>query len=71
MLLKVLAVAVVLFLVYIFFFKKSRENIVKRKDDKIEDELVECPSCKVYVSKKEALISNGKYFCSNKCLLGK
>lgn len=71
MVLKVLAIGVVLFLIYILFFKKNRENSVKREDDKIEDIMVECPTCKIYVSKKEAILSNGQYYCSKECLINK
>ena len=71
MILKLLAVAVVLFLVYIIFFKKNRENDIKDKSkDKIEDIMVECPKCGTYVSKKEGILSNGNYFCSKECLKG-
>jgi uncharacterized protein len=73
MVLKFLAVAVVLFIVYLLFFKKSREgNVVKsKKDEKISDELVECPTCGTFVSQKEAILSNGKFYCSKECLLNK
>ncbi|GGD33970.1 hypothetical protein GCM10012288_04940 [Malaciobacter pacificus] len=72
MVLKVLAIVVVLILVYIFFFKKSRESeITGNKKHEIEDELVECPTCKTYVSSKESILSNGKYYCSKECLLNK
>lgn len=72
MIFKILAVLAVLFLVYIVFFKKNRENSIKdEKDSKYEqitDTLVECPKCGTYVSKDEAILSNGKYFCSKECL---
>jgi len=71
MILKFLAIAVVLFLVYIILFKKDREKSVKKEDDKIEDVMVECPTCNTFVSKKEAILSNGQYFCSKDCLLNK
>lgn len=73
MVLKVLAIAVVLVLVYIIFFKKDREKDIGKKPNKkkenIEDIMVECPCCGTYVSKKEAILSNGFYFCSKECLL--
>ncbi|PPK61275.1 PP0621 family protein [Malaciobacter marinus] len=70
MIFKILAVLVVLFLVYIIFFKKDREGVIKtnKKKENIEDVMVECPSCGTYVSKKEGILSNGKYFCSKECL---
>lgn len=71
MILKVLAIGVVLFLVYIVFFKKNREIDVKKDDEKIEDIMVECPSCSTYVSKKEAILSNGQFYCSKECLINK
>jgi len=71
MIFKILAVAVVLFLVYLVFFKKNREKEVKVKEEKIEDEMVECPTCGTFVSKKEGILSNGHYFCSKECLQNK
>ncbi|MAD42455.1 MAG: hypothetical protein CL623_08700 [Arcobacter sp.] len=72
MILKFLAVALVLFIVYIVFFKKNREKtIIKKKDIKYEDEMVECPTCKTYISTKESILSNGKYYCSKDCLKNK
>lgn len=71
MILKILAVAVVLFLVYIVLFKKDREKSVKKEDEKIEDIMVECPTCSTFVSKKEAILSNGHFYCSKECLINK
>jgi uncharacterized protein len=72
MLLKVIAIFGVLFLVYILFFKKNREKDIKNRNDEIiEDEMVECPTCKTYVSQKEAIVSNGKFYCSKDCLINK
>lgn len=72
MVLKILSIVAVLFLIYIIFFKKNREVIVKeKKDDNITDEMVECPSCSTFVSKKEAIISSGRYYCSKECLNNK
>lgn len=72
MVLKVLMILIALFLVYIFLFKKSREKeVTNKKDEIIEDEMVACPTCKTYVSQKEAILSNGKFYCSKECLLKK
>jgi uncharacterized protein len=79
MIFKILAVAAVLFLVYIVFFKKNREKdneIINerrraKKNENIQDEMVECPTCKTYISKDEAVLSNGKFYCSKECLLNK
>ena len=73
MILKIIFVVALLFLIYIYFFKKNREKDIlnKKNDEKIIDEMVECPSCKTYVSQKEALLSNGKFYCSKECLENK
>ena len=68
MILKVLAVILIIFLIYILLFKKNRE---KEINEKITDEMVECPTCKTYVSQKEAILSNGKFYCSKECLNNK
>lgn len=72
MILKLLAVVAVLFLLYIIFFKKNRvtnnDSQQNTKKEEIEDVLVECPSCGTFVSKDDAILSNGKYYCSNECL---
>ncbi len=76
MIIKVAVLLIVMFLVYILFFKKNREQDIKKnktnekkKDTKnISDTMMECPTCKVFVSKSEAILSNGKYFCSKECL---
>lgn len=72
MIFKALAIIFVLFLVYIIFFKKNREkDIIKKKDIKYEDEMVECPTCGTYISTKESILSNGKHYCSKECLTKK
>jgi len=72
MILKFLAIAVVLFLIYIVLFKKDREkDVTKKEDEKIEDIMVECPTCSTFVSKKEAILSNGHFYCSKDCLYNK
>ena len=78
MILKFLAIIFVWFLVYIIFFKKNREKDIisknqnkKKKEEKIEDEMVECPTCKIYISKKDATLSNAHFYCSKDCLLDK
>lgn len=69
MVLKVIAILAVLFLIYIVLFKKDREKeVTKKEDEKIEDIMVECPTCGTYVSKKEGILSNGKFYCSKECL---
>ncbi|MGB6329701.1 MAG: PP0621 family protein [Halarcobacter sp.] len=72
MIFKILAIAAVLFLIYMVLFRKGREkNISKKEDEKIEDIMVECPTCSTFVSKKEAILSNGHFYCSKDCLYNK
>ena len=72
MVLKIVAVVVMAFLIYVLFFKKNREKeLFEKKNEKITDEMMECPTCKTYVSQKEALLSNGKFYCSKDCLENK
>ena len=40
----------ILLSIILLFFKKTRErDIITKKNEKIEDEMVECPTCKTYV----------------------
>ncbi len=72
MVLKIVVVVVMAFLIYVLFFKKNREKeLFEKKNEKITDEMMECPTCKTYVSQKEALLSNGKFYCSKECLENK
>lgn len=65
MIFKVLIFGVVAFLIYKFFIaKKKKED----NSEMIEDTMTACPTCGTYISKDEAILSNGKYFCSQKCL---
>lgn len=69
MIFKIVAVAAVLFLIYILFFKKNRESIIKdKKDDTISDEMLACKTCGTFVSSNEAILSSGNYFCSKECV---
>ena len=68
--LKLVALGVVGFLIYIVFFKRNREDKINndKKNDEITDTMMECPKCKTYVSKQDSILSNGKYYCSKECL---
>ncbi|NPA81031.1 MAG: hypothetical protein GXO31_00280 [Epsilonproteobacteria bacterium] len=68
---------IILYIIYIVFFKK--ENLLskvkeaakktdKKKRDKEESEvMVECSKCGIFISSKEAVIKDGKYYCSKEC----
>jgi uncharacterized protein len=66
---KLLLIAVVIAIVYFVFFKsKPAKNIDKKNSNNKEEEtLIQCPTCSTYMSTKSAFISNGKFFCSEKC----
>ncbi len=69
MIFKVIAFLAVIFLVYLVFFKKIRETKIKdKRNEEITDTMIECPTCKTYISKDDAILSNGKYFCSKECI---
>ena len=66
-------VIVLIALVYFLFIKnkpladKSQKN--KSKDEKLDEaEMVECKKCGTYITLNEALLRDGKYFCSDECL---
>ncbi len=77
MIFKWIIFGVVIYIVYQIFFKK--ENIIskvkraskesaKKKEEKIESEtMVECQKCGIFISSKEAIIKDGKYYCSKEC----
>jgi uncharacterized protein len=61
MLLKLLLLAAVIGAVYYFFIKK------KPQIPKETETMVECQKCSTFVSNKEAIIKDGKYYCSKEC----
>jgi uncharacterized protein len=69
---KWLVVIGVIVAVYFFFIKKKPQVSKNDKKQASNDaqEMVECAKCGVYVEVKEAILSNGKYYCSNECLRG-
>jgi uncharacterized protein len=71
MILKFLLIAAVIGIIYFLFFKAKplEKDTKKTKENKPEiNDMVECSSCGVYVEIHEAILSNGKYYCSRECL---
>lgn len=76
MILKIAAILVVLYIVYIIFFKRGgsipfvNSDSAPKKKKKIDydEEMIECCNCKTFVSKDEAILSNGKFYCSKECI---
>jgi uncharacterized protein len=74
MIYKILLLIAVIAAVYFFFFKTKPVAKKKKKPEQTEakklegDETVECVTCGTYVALDDAIISNGKYYCSKECL---
>jgi len=73
MILKLLLVVFVIAIVYFMLIKKkpqvqSQNQDAKKKDEIQSNEMVECSTCKIYCELDDAILSNGKYYCSNECL---
>lgn len=68
MLIKILFVVVAGLLIYKFFGGKFPKMGRTAQEKKLEDDtLVECETCHTYVTVKESIIVNGKYYCSREC----
>jgi uncharacterized protein len=72
MLMKALLLIGIFFLIYIMFFKKSNNEVktTRKKSKKPTpkgDIMMECAKCEVFVSEDEAIIKDGKFYCSKKC----
>ncbi len=68
--LKYLLVIGVIAFVYYFFIKKKPIQTTTRTQETTtqSDEMVQCQTCEVYCEISEAILSNGKYYCSQECL---
>lgn len=53
--------------VYFFFFKKKALNSPSN-DNSQEEAMIPCAKCGIYVQIKEALMRDGKYYCSRECM---
>ena len=68
MILKLIVFAVVGLLIYKFFGGKLPKIGKSPHEKKLDDDtLVECETCHTYVTVKESMIVNGKYYCSEEC----
>jgi uncharacterized protein len=66
MILKLIILAGLIYGVYYFFFKKP--ILGKNSSSNMpSDTVVECVECSTYVSTEEAIIKDGKYYCSKEC----
>jgi len=70
MLIKAILLAGILFVIYTMFFKKkpSNKSYKSTKDNAIKsDVMLECTKCETFVSEDEAIVKDGKFYCSKKC----
>ena len=76
MIFKLILLAAVIYVIYTLFFKEG--NLVekmkegaskssKKGAEKDVDTVVECCQCGVYVTVDEAILKDGKYYCSKEC----
>ncbi len=77
MIFKLILLAAVVYMVYVLFFregnllekvKEQKEKMSRKKgaEDDVET-VVECHTCGVFVSVEEAILKDGRYYCSKKC----
>jgi len=68
LILKLLVFAIAGVLIYKFFGGKLPQFGKSLQEKKLDDDtLVECEKCHTYVTVKESIIVNGKYYCSTEC----
>jgi len=72
MLIKGLMLAGIFFVIYIMFFKKSPKEVQSKRRSKKKsapkgDIMMECERCETFVSEDEAIIKDGKFYCSKEC----
>ncbi len=68
MILKLIIFAIAGLMIYKFFGGKLPTIGKSFEDKKLdEDTLVECEKCSTYVTVKESIVVNGKYYCSKEC----
>ena len=57
--------------VYFYYIKKKPLEEHSRNDKNTKSQssdMVECSACGIYCEISEALLSQGKYYCSSECL---
>lgn len=68
MIIKFLALVAVLFVIYVVFFKKSKKEVhTDKKNKNSGDVMLECSKCGTFVSEDEAIVKDGKFYCSKEC----
>ncbi|MGE4294228.1 MAG: PP0621 family protein [Campylobacterales bacterium] len=60
---KILVLALILGAIYFLLFKKKKPKTPKDEGE----ELIPCEACGTYISPKEAILKDGRFFCSKSC----
>ena len=51
---------------------RSKSNLKPSNTDKTKpQELISCATCSIFILREQAIISGGKYYCSDNCLKNK
>jgi uncharacterized protein len=66
--LKLLLLIGIITTVYYMFFAKTKSISSSKNDASMDEAMIPCAQCGIYVQAKEALIRSGKYYCSVECL---
>lgn len=77
MLKTLLFLGIIAFVIWFFFLKnrtpkqtsQNTQNNAANSQANAISSMVECKTCKTFVSQSEGILSNGSYFCSKECLL--
>jgi len=64
---KLVLILIIGAIIYFLFFKKTLPKESDKPKKMNDDDMVECSRCGVYVNIKEAVIKDGKYYCSKEC----
>jgi uncharacterized protein len=67
-LIKYIVAVVVLYILYLAFFKKR--SVMNETDiqDSSVSETTQCVKCGTYVDIDDSILSNGRYYCSQECM---
>ena len=75
MIFKIVVTIGVIIMVYLLFFRTksvdekptNTRKKDKKRDKEIEEVMVECESCDTFISTKDSIIKDGKFYCSKEC----
>lgn len=61
---------IIYILKFVVFFKKNSFNSSQNQDDLTNTlKMLQCENCKIYISKSDAYIHNGRIFCKKEHVL--